>query len=92
MAEVEVTPNDLAFRFQLNKQMMATITIDNPHDQRLAFKVKTTAPKKYVVRPSAGMAEPRSLVSIQVIMQAQKDYPADFLVCKTPIVFGTGWA
>ena len=80
MAEVEVKPDDLMFRFQLNKQMLATISINNPYDRRLAFKVKTTAPKKYVVRPSSGVCEPKSSVSIQVIMQAQKDYPADFQV------------
>ncbi len=44
--EVEVTPTDLRFRFQPNKQLLATITITNPNTQRVAFKIKTTAPKK----------------------------------------------
>lgn len=66
---VEVSPSDLRFRFQLNKQLLATITVNNPNGQRVAFKIKTTAPKKYVVRPSSGVVEPRSNQSVQVIMQ-----------------------
>lgn len=68
---VEVSPSDLRFRFQVNKQLLASITINNPGSQRVAFKIKTTAPKKYVVRPSSGVVEPRSYVSVQVIMQVR---------------------
>lgn len=35
-------PADLKFRFSLNKQLLGTITIKNPHKQRLAYKIKTT--------------------------------------------------
>jgi len=66
----------------LNKQLLATISISNPLDARVAFKIKTTAPKKYVVRPSSGVVEARSNVSVQVIMQAQKEYPPDFPNCR----------
>ncbi len=89
MAEVDVSPADLKFRFQLGKQLLATININNPLDKRVAFKIKTTAPKKYVVRPSSGVVEPKSSVSIQVIMQAQKDYPADFQNCKDKFMVQT---
>lgn len=71
-----------ACRLVLNKQLLATICITNPLDTRVAFKIKTTAPKKYVVRPSSGIAEPRSQVNVQVIMQAQKEYPPDFQNCR----------
>uniref|UniRef100_A0A7S0WWL3 MSP domain-containing protein n=1 Tax=Chlamydomonas leiostraca TaxID=1034604 RepID=A0A7S0WWL3_9CHLO len=87
--DVEIQPADLRFRFALNKQLLATITINNPLSSRVAFKIKTTAPKKYVVRPSSGVAEPRSSVSVQVIMQAQKDYPADFQNCKDKFMVQT---
>lgn len=89
MAEVVVQPTDLSFRFQLNRQLLATITISNPHDSRLAYKIKTTAPKKYVVRPSSGTADPKGTVSIQVIMQAQKEYPSDFQNCKDKFMVQT---
>ena len=75
---VEITPSDLKFRFQLNKQLLGNININNTTDKRVAFKIKTTAPKKYVVRPSSGVTDLKSSASVQVIMQAQKDYPLDF--------------
>eukprot|EP00798_Chlamydomonas_sp_ICE-L_P010642 gene10642-12321_t len=89
MAEVEVKPTELSFKFQLNKQLLAMITISNPHETRLAFKIKTTAPKKYVVRPSSGVIDPKSPFSVQVIMQAQKEFPADFQNCKDKFMVQT---
>ena len=40
-----------------------------------AAQVKTTSPKKYCVRPSSGIVEPGSSKEVQVIMQAQREYP-----------------
>eukprot|EP00879_Flechtneria_rotunda_P001053 GHRR01001191.1.p1 GENE.GHRR01001191.1~~GHRR01001191.1.p1 ORF type:complete len:255 (+),score=79.83 GHRR01001191.1:120-884(+) len=82
MAEAEISPSELKFRFQLNKQLPAAISIFNPSSERLAFKVKTTTPKKYVVRPSSGVVEPQSTANVQVIMQAQKEFPPDMANCK----------
>jgi hypothetical protein len=83
MAEVaEITPPELKFKFQLNKQLPAGITIYNPTNERLAFKVKTTTPRKYVVRPSSGVIEAKSPANVQVLMQAQKEVPPDFAQCK----------
>lgn len=41
----------------------------------LCVQVKTTSPKKYCVRPSSGVVEPGSSKEVQVIMQAQREYP-----------------
>ena len=46
MENVEITPAELKFRFALNKQLLGTITVNNQSNSRVAFKVKTTAPKK----------------------------------------------
>lgn len=86
---VEISPNDLRFRFQLNKQLLGNISINNTSDKRIGFKIKTTAPKKYVVRPSSGIADSKSSISVQVIMQAQKDYPTDFQSCKDKFMVQT---
>ncbi|KIZ02783.1 hypothetical protein MNEG_5176 [Monoraphidium neglectum] len=85
----EISPQELRFRFQINKQLPASISIHNPTGDRLAFKVKTTTPKKYVVRPSAGVVEPRTSANVQVIMQAQKEYPADMAHCKDKFLVQT---
>ncbi|GAX85360.1 hypothetical protein CEUSTIGMA_g12777.t1 [Chlamydomonas eustigma] len=58
-------------------------------DNRVAFKIKTTAPKKYVVRPSSGVTDAKTSASVQVIMQAQKEYPPDFQNCKDKFMVQT---
>ncbi|KAI8474490.1 MAG: PapD-like protein [Monoraphidium minutum] len=85
----EITPTELRFRFQINKQLPASISIHNPTGDRLAFKVKTTTPKKYVVRPSSGVVDPRTSANVQVIMQGQKEYPTDMATCKDKFLVQT---
>jgi hypothetical protein len=62
-------------RFELRKNVPCQLTLNNPTGERVAFKVKTTSPKKYCVRPSSGVVEPGSSKEVQVIMQAQREYP-----------------
>lgn len=88
-SDVEVTPPDLKFRFQINKQLFSAININNKSDQRQAFKIKTTAPKKYVVRPSSGVVDPKASLAVQVIMQAQKEYLSDYSNCKDKFMVQT---
>jgi hypothetical protein len=47
----------------------------NPHPDPVAFKVKTTAPKQYCVRPNSGRIEPGKAVEVQVLLQAMKEDP-----------------
>nr|GEX06686.1 vesicle-associated protein 1-3 [Tanacetum cinerariifolium] len=51
--------------------------LTNKTDQYIAFKVKTTNPKKYCVRPNTGIVLPRSVCNVTVTMQAQKEAPID---------------
>jgi hypothetical protein len=79
MAEVlQVSPTELKFKFELRKNIPVILTLHNPGDERVAFKVKTTSPKTYCVRPSSGHVEPRSTVQVQIIRQAQREYPATY--------------
>lgn len=55
----------------------------------MGFKVKTTTPRKYVVRPSSGVADPGATVQIQVVMQSQKDFPPDLKNCKDKFLVQT---
>ncbi|XP_026763194.1 vesicle-associated membrane protein/synaptobrevin-binding protein isoform X3 [Galleria mellonella] len=41
----------------------------NPSSETVLFKIKTTAPKKYCVRPNSGMLEPNSKVEIAITPQ-----------------------
>jgi len=48
-----------------------TLTLTNHHTGNVAFKVKTTAPKSYLVRPSAGTLRPRQTTEVNIILQQQ---------------------
>jgi len=77
-----VTPSELKFRFELRKQIPTSLDLYNPTDKTMAFKVKTTSPKKYCVRPNTGIIAPGKGTQVTVIMQLQKETPADIAACK----------
>ena len=37
-----------------------TLTLRNPSNEKVGFKVKTTAPKQYCVRPNSGVVDPQA--------------------------------
>lgn len=45
------------------------LKLTNPSDSRVCFKVKTTAPKRYCVRPNNGIVEPKQTATIAVMLQ-----------------------
>ncbi|XVE76927.1 hypothetical protein DITRI_Ditri13aG0019800 [Diplodiscus trichospermus] len=78
---LSIEPQELQFPFELRKQISCSLNLSNKTDSYVAFKVKTTNPKKYCVRPNTGVVLPRSTCNIIVTMQAQKEAPAD-MQCK----------
>ena len=54
----------------------------NPTSHDQAFKVKTTAPKKYCVKPNTGVVPAGATTVVTVIMQAQREVPADLENCR----------
>lgn len=81
-SQLVITPAELKFRFQLGKNIPTTISLHNPTSERFGFKVKTTSPKKYCVRPSSGFIDPKSTKDVEIIMQLQKEYPPDLGNCR----------
>ncbi|OMO78528.1 Major sperm protein [Corchorus capsularis] len=78
---LNIDPQELQFPFELRKQISCSLNLSNKTDNYVAFKVKTTNPKKYCVRPNTGVVLPRSSCNVIVTMQAQKEAPAD-MQCK----------
>lgn len=78
---LKVQPTELKFPFELKKQSSCSLQLSNKGDQHVAFKVKTTNPKKYCVRPNAGVVLPGSTCDVTVTMQAQTEAPPD-MQCK----------
>ncbi|GER50136.1 vesicle-associated membrane protein [Striga asiatica] len=80
---------------EVKKQSSCAVHLANVTDQYVAFKVKTTSPKKYCVRPNVGIIKPKSTCDFTVTMQAQKSAPPEmqckdkFLIQSTVVPFGT---
>lgn len=55
----------------------------------MAFKVKTTAPKLYCVRPNSGRVEPGRSVEVSVILQSMKEDPPLGAKCKDKFLIQT---
>uniref|UniRef100_A0A1D1YRL1 Vesicle-associated protein 2-1 n=1 Tax=Anthurium amnicola TaxID=1678845 RepID=A0A1D1YRL1_9ARAE len=78
---VSVYPEELTFGFELGKSCYCNIKVVNNTEHHVAFKVKTTSPKKYFVRPNTRVVQPWDSQIITVTLQAQGEYPAD-MQCK----------
>ncbi|OEL34244.1 Vesicle-associated protein 2-2 [Dichanthelium oligosanthes] len=80
---------------EVKKQSSCCVDLVNKSDQYVAFKVKTTSPKRYCVRPNVGVIPPLASRDFTVTMQAPKNAPPDlqvkdkFLVQTTVVPFGT---
>ncbi|KAF9198514.1 phosphatidylinositol-binding protein scs2 [Haplosporangium sp. Z 27] len=80
---IELEPsNQLGFRRPLTEAIKESLIIRNPTQLPIAFKVKTTAPKQYCVRPNSGRVEPGQELEVQVQMQAMKEDPPVDFKCK----------
>ncbi|KAL9670789.1 hypothetical protein QQ045_008347 [Rhodiola kirilowii] len=92
---LEIHPQELTFVFELKKHSTDSVQLFNSSDQYIAFKVKTTSPKKYCVRPNIGIIKPKSTCDFAVTMQAQREAPPymqckdKFLVQSTIVPYGT---
>ncbi|AQK45071.1 Vesicle-associated protein 1-1 [Zea mays] len=92
---LEIEPLELRFPFETKKQISCSMQLTNRTDDYIGFKVKTTSPKKYCVRPNSGIVPPRSTSDVIVTMQAQKEAPPDmqckdkFLVQSVVVAEGT---
>jgi hypothetical protein len=53
-----VHPNELKFPFELKKKISFSLRLVNVTEDHVAFKVKTTSPKKYCVHPNTGVVFP----------------------------------
>ncbi|CAF9913399.1 MAG: hypothetical protein GOMPHAMPRED_007890 [Gomphillus americanus] len=72
---VELDPPELGFRRPFLHEVTQILKLTNPNNDPVAFKVKTTAPKQYCVRPNSGHIEPGKSVEVQVLLQAMKEDP-----------------
>jgi len=63
----------LSFRRPFSNDAKEVLRIINDQETALAFKVKTTSPKHYSVRPNAGVIAKGHSTDVIVTLQLQKD-------------------
>ncbi|XP_062852833.1 vesicle-associated membrane protein-associated protein B/C isoform X3 [Trichomycterus rosablanca] len=61
--------HDLKFRGPFTEVVTSTLKLTNPTDRNVCFKVKTTAPHRYCVRPNSGVIEAGVSVNVSVMLQ-----------------------
>ncbi|XP_010451527.1 PREDICTED: vesicle-associated protein 2-1-like [Camelina sativa] len=74
---ISIQPNELKFLVELEYESYCDLKVANKTEHHVAFKVKTTAPRKYGVRPKRGVIQPWDSCIIRVTQQKQLEYPPD---------------
>uniref|UniRef100_A0A2R9CHC5 MSP domain-containing protein n=1 Tax=Pan paniscus TaxID=9597 RepID=A0A2R9CHC5_PANPA len=62
-------PIDLKFKGPFTDVVTTNLKLRNPSDRKVCFKVKTTVPHRYCVRPNSGIIDPGSTVTVSVMLQ-----------------------
>ncbi|KAI4372421.1 hypothetical protein MLD38_010655 [Melastoma candidum] len=74
---ISVHPDELKFKLEPKMQAYCDLKVVNNTEHHVAFKVKTTSPKKYFVRPNTSVIQPWDACFIRVTLQAQQEYHPD---------------
>lgn len=61
--------NELRFRGPFTVPVTSYMRLTNPSDRKVMFKIKTTAPKKYCVRPNSGILDSCGCIEIAICLQ-----------------------
>lgn len=62
--------SEIVFEGPFNQVVTSYLELRNPTpDKKICFKVKTTAPRRYCVRPNSGIIEPGKTIKIAIMLQ-----------------------
>lgn len=61
--------HELKFRGPFTDVVTTTLKLSNPTERNVCFKVKTTAPRRYCVRPNSGVIEAGTSINVSVMLQ-----------------------
>ena len=83
MSGVKWEPSALTFPIALSKPSVAELAATNTTSEEVySFKVKTTNPKRYCVRPNVGVIWAGKEARVSVQLPAMREYPSDMNKCK----------
>ncbi|XP_061745402.1 vesicle-associated membrane protein-associated protein B/C-like isoform X2 [Nerophis ophidion] len=61
--------HELRFRGPFTDVVTSTLKLTNPTDRNVCFKVRTTAPRRYCVRPNNGILDAGTSILLSVMLQ-----------------------
>ncbi|XP_048352710.1 vesicle-associated membrane protein-associated protein B/C isoform X2 [Sphaerodactylus townsendi] len=61
--------HELKFRGPFTDVVITNLKLGNPTDRNVCFKVKTTAPRRYCVRPNSGIIDAGTSINVSVMLQ-----------------------
>jgi hypothetical protein len=76
---LETDRQELEFMFVLKKRITCSLNVTNKTDSYVAFNLKTTQPKKYIVQPNKCILFPRAKRTVIITMDRQTTAPPDFV-------------
>ena len=83
MSQLVVEPSALQFPLTLNKEVVQLLFVSNRSSRRtVTFKVKTTSPRRYSVRPTRGILWPGDQEQITITLRALRKPPSDADDCR----------
>lgn len=66
---LRITPDKtLEFEAVGGAQAPVVLKLENAQSTHTAFKIKTTAPKSYLVKPSSGVLEPNGSLEVNILL------------------------
>lgn len=67
-------PNEISFTGDFTVRVCKTkLSLSNPTDMKIAYKVKTTAPRRYCVRPNSGQIPPGETAEVNIMLQPSQN-------------------
>ncbi|MCO5594041.1 hypothetical protein L7F22_048061 [Adiantum nelumboides] len=72
---ISIEPPELRFPIELERQVSCSLQFINQTHNAVAFKIKTTSPKNYCVRPNIGIIGPGNSCTVTVTMRALYEAP-----------------
>lgn len=72
---VEISPPAMFINVVVGKDIGTELTLQNVTDKPVSFKVKTTAPDRYQVRPIQGLIAPHEKVVCFIVMKSMEQLP-----------------
>lgn len=67
---LQITPaHEIVLKGPFDHVVTSYLELSNPTEDRVCFKVKTTAPRRYCVRPNSGLIKPAEKIKIAIMLQ-----------------------